>query len=439
MSDLGYAVKLPPEEAIKYFEQKGYAITWGWRDMKPEHHARAFTVAKGDSLEILETLRQGLTKALAEGRTERDFAREATPLLQKAGWWGRQLRQDPTGVEKLVQLGSPQRLELIYRTNLQTAYMAGRYKQMVEMAPDRPYWQYVAVMDSKTRAGHRALHGRVLRWDDPIWKTIYPPNGFRCRCRVRALSQAALERQGLRVDSSEGHTYPVERVVGTGEMETVTGIKLPGMDAGFVPDHRWDYNPGEAWARWDPNGHLPDCPGEGLDFAEGRPCLKMQPGQKTWKDYNRPDLRQVGDALRLPPPELLRKGESAEEALRIVQTALGVSLAQPMRVVETPVDPVVIRAEWLPHLVAKRDQFRERYGNYLVPTLESPFEVWLTAYEDGLRRRFIGLFRDSRDLLIVARENRDGSLLWNAIRMQDDDLNNQRTGLLLWSKKGTGG
>jgi hypothetical protein len=44
--DLSYALTLPPEQAVKYFQAKGYKITWDWHEMWQEAHAKAFTVAK---------------------------------------------------------------------------------------------------------------------------------------------------------------------------------------------------------------------------------------------------------------------------------------------------------------------------------------------------------------------------------------------------------
>ncbi len=37
--DLGYAYTLKPEEAIKYFESKGYVIGFRWHDVKDIAHA----------------------------------------------------------------------------------------------------------------------------------------------------------------------------------------------------------------------------------------------------------------------------------------------------------------------------------------------------------------------------------------------------------------
>ncbi|WP_237043784.1 phage minor head protein [Pseudomonas aeruginosa] len=58
---------------------------------------------------------------------------------------------------------------------MQSAYMAGRYAAAYEARETHPYWMYVAVMDGVTRPSHAALHGKVFRWDDPIWQHITPP------------------------------------------------------------------------------------------------------------------------------------------------------------------------------------------------------------------------------------------------------------------------
>ena len=34
------------------------------------------------------------------------------------------------------------------------------------------------------RPEHRVLHLFTARAEDPVWRKIYPPNGFNCRCSV---------------------------------------------------------------------------------------------------------------------------------------------------------------------------------------------------------------------------------------------------------------
>ena len=127
--DLGYVMKLEPKMAIDYFRSKGYKITWNWQEMSTQAHAQAFTVAKATSLDVLESIQLELDRALATGTTEREFKKNLTPVLQKLGWWGKQINVNSNGDAEEVQLGSPRRLSTIYRTNLATAYQAGRYQQ----------------------------------------------------------------------------------------------------------------------------------------------------------------------------------------------------------------------------------------------------------------------------------------------------------------------
>ncbi len=109
-----------------------------------------------------------------------------------------------------------------------------------------------------------------------------------------------------------------------------------------------------------------------------------------------------------------------------------------LNVIRTPIEEVAIRPEWLPHAVAKRLDARERYANYVLATLIAPFEIWLTAYEDGTyRKRYIGVFQADKDLLVVLRENRDGSLYWELYNLMQRDgrgLNRVREGVLLYAQ-----
>ena len=250
--DLGYAFTLAPEQAVEYFESKGHRISWNWFDTYQEANARAFTVAKAMRLEVLEDIRTGVKDAIRNGTTFSEFRKNLEPALRKHGWWGKQDVVGPGGAIETVQLGSVRRLKTIYRTNLQTAYMAGRWQGMVENAAERPYWMYIAIQDSATRPEHRALHGRVFRWDDPIWKSIHPPNGWGCRCRIRALTESQVKSRGVEVESSEGKLGEAQRLVSrkTGELQPVTTFDL-GDGQTFSPDVGWSYNPGSA--HWYPD------------------------------------------------------------------------------------------------------------------------------------------------------------------------------------------
>ena len=78
---------------------------------------------------------------------------------------------------------------------------------------------------------------------------------------------------------------------------------------------------------------------------------------------------------------------------------------------------------------------RERYANFIVPTLESPFEVWAVEYVGGqVRNRYIGLFQGERDFLVSVRVNLDGSVVWNVMQADDKQMNGRRVGTLIYDK-----
>jgi SPP1 gp7 family putative phage head morphogenesis protein len=256
-ADLKAIFGLEPANAIAYLKRKGYAITWHWQDILDQAHDQAFTVAKAMRLDLLSDIRAALETALQQGQTLKQFTAHLTPVLQAQGWWGKQIIVDRQGTAEHVQLGSPRRLKTIYQTNLQSAYMAGRKASMEATADTHPYWMLIAVLDGKTRNSHRAMHGQVFRHDDPIWSAIYPPNGFNCRCRVIALSEAAVKRRGLAVISSHGKTFTETVETGTnkrtGEIRTatITGLRIKnaqGHTTTFRTDPGFNHAPGTGLA-----------------------------------------------------------------------------------------------------------------------------------------------------------------------------------------------
>lgn len=261
--DLSGVFGLPPAQAIAFFESKGFKITWNWHESWKEANDKAFTVAKLARADLLQDIYSGAQGALEKGQTERWFADRLTPILQEKGWWGKKIVVGSDGQAEVVQEGSPRRLQTIFRTNLQTAYAAGRWQRFRDNAADRPFLQYVAVMDGRTRPGHARLNGNVFPIDSPVWKVIAPPNGFNCRCAVRALSKSDLEARGLKVETDariESREVPSQPFTDrrTGEVDphkliqrgvSVPDPAYPGKRMTLWADSGWDYNPGAAWQK----------------------------------------------------------------------------------------------------------------------------------------------------------------------------------------------
>ncbi|URA10549.1 phage portal protein family protein [Thermospira aquatica] len=105
----------------------------------------------------------------------------------------------------------------VYFQNVRNAQMSAKYQMLKENTDIYPYWQYVAIMDGRTRPSHVQLNGKVYRADDQIWNTIYPPNGFGCRCTVRPLSEEMIKEKGLKVEDHPPDFTPDEGFNNVGE------------------------------------------------------------------------------------------------------------------------------------------------------------------------------------------------------------------------------
>lgn len=447
MAAIQARLDLPPKDAVAFFERKGDSIAWDWTDVWREQNVHAFTVAKVTDLELLRTIRAEVGKAIGEGQTFEQFSRTLRPRLQDLGWWGsKEVLDAGTGELTKVRLGSNRRLRTIFQTNVQTAYMAGRYKRYLDNVADRPYWQYVGILDGRIRPAHLALHGKVWRWNDPIWSVIWPPNGWGCRCRVRALTEAEFQALGVELQQGEDMIgtmrVPINRDGDQVDVKVVRFTDSAGKPQVFRPDPGWDYNPGEGWSTFDPSAGGREAIGVAPVTGPGpkpRPQLQPADGLSTWADAGRPLLTSP-EVPRLPSPSPTpgptalplssSTAEAAGVATRIISTDIGEA-----GVISTPLGEVAIRPEQLVDALAA-EPLRDQYFSHLVATLRQPFEVWLTPYADGsYRTRYLALFEK---LLMLVRLNRDGSLSWDAYELRAADfeaLNRLRAGTLLYGSK----
>ena len=152
----------PPEDAYKFWQDKVPMGRKEFNRLSKDERVKAFIVsgmAKGDQLTAMH---RSIDQALANGQPMATWKKEIGQSFAAKGW------------EPLAGF----RLDNIFRTNIQTAYSVGRYRQLTAVAESRPFWRYMAINDGRGRPSHEALHGRVVRHDDPFWDVFYPLNGF---------------------------------------------------------------------------------------------------------------------------------------------------------------------------------------------------------------------------------------------------------------------
>ena len=258
-----------PEAAIAWWKQRAKLTDAEARALTEGARQRAFYVTGLARRDLVQLVRDGIQAALENGETLDSFRERITDAIRAEGWHDR-------------------RVELIFRTNMQSAYAAGRWKKIQAVKASRPYLQYVARM-VRTRPSHAILHRLVYPVDHEFWKTNYPPNGFRCHCHVVTLSSRQVEKRGLTVQKE----MPKSGVWKDPKTGYEYFVHFPGADKGFRG------NPGMYWL-------------DGLDLKKNPDLNKKSYAEQRGPASTTSDTVEKALGIRKGPPMDYR--EAAEKA-----------------------------------------------------------------------------------------------------------------------------
>ena len=106
-------------------------------------------------------------------------------------------------------------LQAEYNTAIGSSRMAGEWMRIQEVKDVIPLLEYDTVGDGRVRPEHAILDKIVRPVDDKFWDTLYPPNGWNCRCRVKQLSEG--EVTDLRGKSNLYENVPKEFRMNSGK------------------------------------------------------------------------------------------------------------------------------------------------------------------------------------------------------------------------------
>lgn len=172
-----------PQEAIDHFAKKAPLDKAAWLALSADARKRAFTAAWVTDVTVLQSVKDSLDKAIAEGQSFEAWKKGIRKELGEK--WSR----------------GDFYLETVFRNNVQSAYAAGRYKAQTTPAilKHRPYWRFVAILDDRTSDICRPLAKPpvILPATDPWWSTHWIPLHHRCRSTVTTLSRREAERMGI--------------------------------------------------------------------------------------------------------------------------------------------------------------------------------------------------------------------------------------------------
>ena len=177
----------PNEAAAAYIHGKAVADPKNFGALPAQLKQRAFTVAGIEQMDALRRIRDAIAKLPGGANwdeAKREIAAEMSPYV-------------PVKDGRPDMKAARARAEFQLRTHGFQAYAVARHQEQTATADVLPYWKYETVGDSRVRAAHAALDGKVLRADDPWWKTHYPPWDWGCRCIVVALDEEDAMEAGI--------------------------------------------------------------------------------------------------------------------------------------------------------------------------------------------------------------------------------------------------
>lgn len=351
--------KLPFSQAIDYFKNKIQLPTASWTDIWQQQHSHAFVVAGAAHDALVEDFYNAIFDAKQNGGGYEDFRLRFDDIVAKHGW---------------SYNGAPGwRSKVIYDTNINQSYNAGRYQQMVAVKHLRPYWEYDHTSIEHPRLDHKAWNGLILPADDIWWDTHMPQNGWGCRCRVNSLSNYEAEQAWQAKGKTGPDTAPPieweEKTVGSKGASPRT-VRVPkGIDPGFA------YNPGKAYLE-----PLTVPPLTGYDAV-----LKQR--DKPWPTgFKVPDMPKP---TKVSPNILLPADIAPEAAVTEFLDIFGATMGEGAAFTDVVGSTLAItkalfhdgsgQFKWL----AKPEKAaRMQYANLLAMALIEPDEIWWQWEED---------------------------------------------------------
>lgn len=401
MPSIKFALGLKPAKAIEWLQAKGVTAE-SYRNLTASEIAKVYTIARITDLDMLNDIKQSMIKAADNGQAFADWRKDILQHLQNKGWLhpnghnGQDIIDPKTG----EVFGTPRRLDTIYRTNMQSAYSAGQYQGYMDNIDHRPYWMYDAVADHRTRPAHAAMDGLVYRYDDPFWTTFYPPNGYRCRCSVIALSERDMQRDGKVLSQSGEHNLVETHKVYNKKGDSYPTIAYKAPDGSLhTTDRGFGYNAGRMNYR--PNLDQYD---RGLAHEFAKAEMGGAEFKAVFKQLSE-EFYEVKGRLKIDgKPDNAEKIDIRNKLSRQVKFAAGVLSKEVQQRTGLKRATVWLSDDTLIKQVDSREGqgFAEDYYAFLPEFLANPDHI----------------IRDGRELIFTTQRNQE--YLWAVLKYIDD-------------------
>lgn len=407
---------IPPDEGLKFLKRKPVVSSRQYKALSAKWKGRMFSVAGYDNLKALGKAHEFLAQAYDEGLSFEDFRIRTNAYFRSQG------------------LAAPDRFHLrtVFETNMQSAYMAGRMRQMLENVSERPYWRILTAGDDRVRPAHRALHGKIFHYQEIINRGLIPPFDYNCRCTIQALTAEQIQQMGLRIEEKALAIYD--------DPETGLPVNIrPREGFGHNPD---DYN------------------FSALEFnMEALPILLDKGGLLDWEKAGQSNAKTAFGKENSPEDlidavNLKKESPSStnDEILLTIKNKIASERSSLMvgwperfelQVKIITNDVLIFNEQSLDHIFTKKffgegiDRIKD--FNKFIDTVQNPWEVWVNQNKNtgqwGLS--FFKIYKDKKDNLFCRVDvyPGEGAKVTTYFVTRDKDyFNKNRNGVILLYK-----
>lgn len=164
----------PWDEALEEFRNRGVVSDDELSRLLLDYAERSKEARRALLEQVQKRVYQLLEQAIAEGQTFSE--------------WADQLRAEAPGLG--ISAEDPAYLQTVFRTNVQSAYGAGRHRALShpDVVEARPFRQIRTVGDARVGDDHAPLADLVYRADGPL-AGLKTPFRYNCRCSIVSLDE----------------------------------------------------------------------------------------------------------------------------------------------------------------------------------------------------------------------------------------------------------
>ena len=191
--ELNFDYSLTFDEAMTFAGNRIAMTKDQFEKLSADIKCYAFTVGRLSQLDMIEKVQRAYLGQLESSALNiDDFLKNVGTILGK-----------DSGYQKYY--------ELVFRTNIQKDYNAGKAMQMMEDPP--LFLEFVGIDDERQSDICAARTGVVLPYTDPWWDNNWPPLHYNCRSTIReifedeALERGLIERKTKEERQAEREAY----------------------------------------------------------------------------------------------------------------------------------------------------------------------------------------------------------------------------------------